>query len=115
MIPYRPVQPLLNRSTWVKHNNMIEVFKTDVSDGEAAKRLLLQLHENFKTYTANFDLEDCDLILRVQCHEGLVCALSIIELLKKNGFHAEVLPDDFQPELSSDLHFSTLIRTILRE
>ncbi len=114
-MPYGPVEQWLNRSTWVKYNNMVEVFKTDVSNGEAAKLLLLQIHENFKSYKANFDLEDCDLILRVQCSEGLVCALSIIELLKRNGFHAEVLPDDFQPHLNSDLHFSALIRTILTE
>ena len=114
-MPYGPVEYKLNRSEWAKNNNMIEVFKTDVSNSEAAKQLLLQIHENFKTYKANFDLEDCDLILRVQCPEGLVCALSIIELLRKNGFYAEVLPDDFQPDLSSDLHFSALIRTILTE
>lgn len=92
---------------------MIEVFKTDVNTSEAAKRLMLQIHENFKTYQANFDLEDCDLILRIQCHNGVVCAQSIIELLKKNGFYAEVLPDDFKPKASPAMYFSSLIRTIL--
>jgi hypothetical protein len=73
---------------------MVEVFKTDVGDAEAAKSLLKQIHENFNAYRANFDLSDCDHILRVQCALGTVCALSIIELLQKNGYWAEILPDE---------------------
>lgn len=94
---------------------MIEVFKTDVTTSEAAQRLILQIHENFKDYQANFDLEDCDHILRIQCHNGLVCALSIIELFKRNGFEAAVLPDDFMPKASPAMYFSSLIRTILTD
>lgn len=42
---------------------MVEVFKTDVANCEDAKWLIAQLHENFNDHLANFDLEDCDLIL----------------------------------------------------
>lgn len=102
---------MLNSPTKAKYDNMVEVFKTDVNNGEAAQKLIGQIHENFITYKANFDLEDCDLILRIQCHDGTVCALSIIALLKESGYHAEVLPDDFQPIV----HCSPLMRTILLE
>ncbi len=73
---------------------MVEVFKTDVGDAETAKSLLRQIHENFNAYRANFDLSDCDHILRVQCALGTVCAFSIIELFKKNGHWAEILADE---------------------
>lgn len=75
---------------------MIEVFKTDVTNCDDAKWLIDQLHKTFDHYLANFDLEDCDLILRVQCEDGEVHAEPIISFLKERGFYAEVLPDDFQ-------------------
>lgn len=81
---------------------MVEVFKTDVNNAEAAKRLMMQIHENFKSYKANFDLFDCDHILRIKCEVGVVCQLSIIDLLRRNGFWAEVLPDE--PQLLDKHH-----------
>jgi len=44
---------------------MIEVFKTNVKHADHAKILVDQIHTTFADYTANFDLEDCDRILRV--------------------------------------------------
>ncbi|WP_199139528.1 hypothetical protein [Pedobacter sp. ASV12] len=76
---------------------MVEVFKTNVAHGEDAKNIVDQIHQSFSEYQANFDLEDCDLILRIQCVNGVVCPHSIIKLLLANGFEASVLPDDFQP------------------
>ena len=72
---------------------MVEVFKTNVTKLEQAELLLLQIHENFKDYRANFDLEDCDSILRIECCLAEVCAETIITLLKNAGYCAEVLPD----------------------
>lgn len=76
---------------------MVEVFKTNVAHQDDAKKIIDQIHQNFSGYQANFDLEDCDLILRIQCLHGSVCPNSIINLLLANGFEASVLPDDFQP------------------
>ena len=45
---------------------MVEVFKTTVSDSYYAKLLLTRIHARFSFYLANFDLSDCDRILRVQ-------------------------------------------------
>ncbi len=44
---------------------MIEVFKTNITCPEKAKQLVKQIHQNFAAYKANFDLHDCDKILRV--------------------------------------------------
>ena len=76
---------------------MVEVFKTDICDAEHAIVLLDQIHKNFQGYKANFDLEDCDKILRVKCTTGTIQPYRIISLLRDFGCHAEVLPDDDQP------------------
>jgi RNase P protein component len=73
---------------------MVEVFKTNVSNPEQANRILRQIHEAFVEYSANFDLEDCDCILRVKSSRGFVQAYSLIQFLRKLGCQAEVLPDE---------------------
>ena len=73
---------------------MVEVFKTNVRARRHARRLLLQIHESFKGYRANFDLEDCDQILRVETPDDFIQPDSLIQLLRDAGFQAEVLPDD---------------------
>ena len=45
---------------------MVEVFKTNVKDRDQAKMLIDQIQKTFTDFTANFDLEDCDKILRVK-------------------------------------------------
>lgn len=75
---------------------MVEVFKTNVFDVLDADKLVLLIHQNFNYYQANFDLDDCDRILRIKTESELIDSLSVISLLKKNGFNAEVLIDDFE-------------------
>lgn len=71
---------------------MIEVFKTNVKDRDHANMLVDQIHKTFGDYNANFDLEDCDKILRVKCATGSVQPSLLINLLEDHGFSAEVLP-----------------------
>jgi hypothetical protein len=73
---------------------MVEVFKTNVKDPAQAKLLIDQIHATFMGYTANFDLEDCDKILRVESSTGAVGAWQLVHLLKRSGFDAEVLSDN---------------------
>lgn len=75
---------------------MIEVFKTNVEEWVHAHLLVQELHKAFSEYKANFDLQDCDRILRVKCITGTIKTCSVIELLKEFGFSAEVLSDDCQ-------------------
>lgn len=72
---------------------MVEVFKTNVKDGRQALLLLERIHAAFAGYKANFDLDDCDRILRVRSISGSVEIYHLIALLKELGCHAEVLPD----------------------
>lgn len=78
---------------------MVEVFKTNVTDQSDAKRLVEQIHLVLSNCKANFDLEDCDNILRVQFITGRIDPSAVIALLKCLGYHAEVLPDEL-PVLS---------------
>lgn len=73
---------------------MVEVFKTDVTDQYHANMIIDQIQKNFTGYTVNFDLEDCDKILRVQSANRMIESGRLISLFKHLGFHAELLPDD---------------------
>lgn len=76
---------------------MIEVFKTDVRDEDRAALLVEQIHHAFTHCSANFDLDDCDHILRVT---GINCetdVYQIISLVAQFGHQAEILPDDNEP------------------
>lgn len=73
---------------------MVEVFKTNVSDPDEANRLVEKIHRTFSAYQANFDLEDCDKILRIKCTTAKIRSSSLIDFLQESGFEAEVLPDD---------------------
>jgi len=77
---------------------MIEVFKTGVTDPAQADLLRDQIHRVFPRYRANFDLEDCDHILRVEHRGGAVRAAAVIELLKDWNVYAAVLPDEVVSE-----------------
>lgn len=78
-----------------------EVFRTNVRDYCDANMLVDQIHAVFLEYRANFDLEDCDRILRVESRTGLVDVAALVQLLKTFGFDADVLPDTI-PELLFD-------------
>ena len=76
---------------------MIEVFKTNVESRDQAKMLIEEIHRNFAGYKANFDLQDCDNILRVKSVAESIEADCLINFLKDFGFEAEVLPDECSP------------------
>ena len=68
---------------------MVEVFKTNVRQKQHAAMLLSVLSEHFPALRVNFDLQDCDRILRVEGDE--IIYASIIELLISNGYACELL------------------------
>jgi hypothetical protein len=68
---------------------MIEVFKTNVEHRITADQIQSALQVQFPSSRINFDLEDCDRILRVEDHE--ICIQTIIEWMSNSGFQCEVL------------------------
>lgn len=77
-----------------KPKTMIEVFRTNLSQPAHAELLLQHIHNSFTGCEANFDLSDCDRILRVKIHSGELCAEELITFLQQLGVMAEVLPDE---------------------
>jgi hypothetical protein len=68
---------------------MVEVFKTNVQRQKQARILKSELISQFPFIKINFDLEDCDKVLRV---EGRKFAPDkIIELLHSNGYYCQIL------------------------
>jgi hypothetical protein len=70
---------------------MVEVFRTNVRTATEARKLVRMLQRYYPGGHINFDLEDCDNILRVK-HEA-VNASHVIPIMKNHGYICEVLPD----------------------
>ena len=68
---------------------MVEVFKTNVQHLELAEQLASILRGRFASSKINFDLEDCDKILRVEGNQ--ICVETIITILSTHGLECEVL------------------------
>lgn len=68
---------------------MVEVFKTNVQKKAQSKMLLSILTETFPSCKINFDLSDCDKVLRVEGDS--MEALRIMILVKEHGFNCEIL------------------------
>ena len=68
---------------------MVEVFKTNVRKKAQSKMLHGILSEAFPSIKINFDLSDCDKVLRVEGDD--MEALRIMILVKEYGFTCEVL------------------------
>ena len=68
---------------------MVEVFKTNVQKKPQSKMLLCILSEAFPSFKINFDLSDCDKVLRVEGDN--MEALRIMILVKEYGFTCEIL------------------------
>ena len=70
---------------------MVEVFKTDIHTELMAKEVLAELNLLIPSAIINFDLTDCDRILRVESEENI--SNSILAFSKKKGFFCQVLDD----------------------
>jgi len=68
---------------------MVEIFKTNVTDHSQAEKIVALLKLRFPCYSVNFDLHDCDNILRIM---GDSVPINEIEHLVSNeGFYCSVL------------------------
>ena len=68
---------------------MVEVFKTNVQKKSQSKMLLCILSEAFPSFKINFDLSDCDKVLRVEGDD--MDASRIMILVNEYGFTCEPL------------------------
>lgn len=68
---------------------MILIFKTSVTTKKAAKSISPLLHKLLSNAIWNFDLNDCDNILRIDTKENV--ANEIITAMRGSGFTCEEL------------------------
>lgn len=68
---------------------MIEVFSTNVQESPEADKLVGLLRRHFPNSRINFDLDDCDKILRVEGAD--FHPFAVIGLVKANGFDCKIL------------------------
>ena len=68
---------------------MIEVFKTNVRTKKQASKILPKLSIQYPTAKINFDLDDCDKILRIESEE--IIADEIIQILLHCDYQCEIL------------------------
>jgi hypothetical protein len=68
---------------------MVEVFKTNVQRRELAEQLASIIRGRLAFCKINFDLEDCDKILRVEGDQ--ISVETIIGILSTHGLECEVL------------------------
>ncbi len=68
---------------------MIFVFKTSIKTKSQVLKLKPQLDQILPNAKWNFDLQDCDKILRIICEENII--LKTIHLLNSQNFHCEEL------------------------
>jgi hypothetical protein len=79
----------MNPDTNISVATMIEIFKTNVEEQDEARSLVMLLAHQFPGRRINFDLQDCDKILRM---EGDCFNSANVELLlAENGFDCAVL------------------------
>ncbi len=68
---------------------MVEVFRTNVRHKRKAKMILDILSKQFPLFNINFDLEDCDKVLRVEGNH--IRRDKITRLVAENGYQCNVL------------------------
>jgi hypothetical protein len=69
----------------------VEVFKTNVQAADAAAMIVESLNKRCPASEINFDLEDCDRILRVAA--ASINIQLIISVLSELGYCCELLAD----------------------
>ncbi len=72
---------------------MVEIFKTNITAIRQANLLVKELHREFPAYRSNFDLEDCDNILRIASEATTINTGRIITFVQQQGYDLQLLPD----------------------
>jgi hypothetical protein len=71
----------------------VEVFKTNVDNEQSAFEIIQILKKHFPHAKVNFDLDDCDKILRVESKNGKVDPLKIIDCVVQCRHRINILKD----------------------
>lgn len=75
------------------HSSNVEIFKTDVSSKLISEIIISKLNKSFPDYIMNFDLDDCDKILRVESTNESIDIHKILGLLEANKINIELITE----------------------
>lgn len=64
----------------------VEIFKTNIDTERDATAVVKKLTRHFPHCRVNFDLEDCDRILRIEAQDESIDEQQIIQLMRLQGF-----------------------------
>jgi len=70
-------------------DTMVEVFKTNVQNTSQSVKLIRKLSQHIPGVLINFDLEDCDCVLRIEGEH--IPVPRVIKLMNNNGYYCELL------------------------
>jgi len=70
---------------------IVQIFKTNVQDHATATQIVRFLQSHFFDSRINFDLDDCDNILRIESRDTTITDTEIQNLITKCGHLCEPL------------------------
>ena len=70
---------------------MVYIFKTDVNHQQDADKIVIAISKIYPGFKVNFDLEDCDKILRIES-EHLFDVDPIVSFVQRQNVKIEPLP-----------------------
>lgn len=70
---------------------VVKVFKTNVHDHAEARQIVFVLHHTFSFCLVNFDLDDCDRVLRIETQGESIPDSDIQLLIAEYGYCCEPL------------------------
>ncbi|WPR70363.1 hypothetical protein SLW70_10455 [Flavobacterium sp. NG2] len=77
---------------------MVEIFKTNIINKEQIKRVVNKIQEKFPYYKIDFDIDDCDKILRIENTNNKIDSEQIINVVSGLGFFIDILADTHNQE-----------------
>ena len=69
---------------------IVEIFKTSVNNQQLANQIVSNLNQLYPDYHINFDLEDCDKVLRIESNNS-IDILGILNFGKLNNIKIELI------------------------
>ncbi|ASU34008.1 hypothetical protein [Mucilaginibacter xinganensis] len=72
---------------------MVEIFRTNVKNKKLAVKVIKALKLHLPALYFNFDLDDCDRILRVQSNDHPVECFKILQIVKSLSIEISVFED----------------------
>lgn len=72
------------------NRNIVEIFKTNVDSRKLASKIVTDLNQLYPNYHINFDLEDCDRVLRIEGNIS-IDMLGILNYSRNNNIQIVVI------------------------